>query len=205
MLNNDKSLISSILSKQDNKRKVSEQDVFDLWCPIFKHLISINSFIRLKKGETVNPSSTEQKKLLYPGEQSVIGFKIDFRILYDYYGNEIDLAAGEVAINSLDEDKVVHDETKLLREAKDITDRHICSHLNKNYGWSVQICGLEGSIQTVHLDRIGFYVSVPQFEFVFPKDMFELSKFNDTLLALDSLIVGLSVQLRRQSTFTNFF
>jgi hypothetical protein len=44
----------------------------------------MNGCIQLKKGETVTPSSTEQKWPLYRGERSAIGFRVDFMILYDY-------------------------------------------------------------------------------------------------------------------------
>lgn len=37
---------------------------------------------------------------------------------------------------------------------------------------------------------IGFYVSVQKLGLVFPKDMFELSKFNGTLFAINTLVVG---------------
>lgn len=48
-------------------------------------LLAMNGCIQLKKGETVIPSSTEQKKPLYRGERSTIGFKVDLMILYDYW------------------------------------------------------------------------------------------------------------------------
>lgn len=79
----------------------------------------------MEKGETVNPSSTQKKKAQYPDENSIIFFKIDFRFLGYYCEEEIDLVAGEIAINSEDEEKIIHDYDKGLREAKDIVDHHV--------------------------------------------------------------------------------
>lgn len=64
---------------------VSEQDIFDVYYPLFKHFISMNSCIQLKKGGIVIPSSTKQKRLLYRSERLVIGFRVDFVILHDYW------------------------------------------------------------------------------------------------------------------------
>jgi hypothetical protein len=78
----------------------------------------------LKKDETANPISTQKKKAQYPNNILIIGFKINFRFLGYYCEQEIDLMAGEIAINS-DEDKIIYDYGKWLREAKDIVDHHV--------------------------------------------------------------------------------
>ena len=169
---------------------ISEHDVLDLWSPIFKLLIGINNAVRLKKGETVNPVSTEQKKLLYPNESNVKGFKIDFRILSDVEGDEFDFAAGEVAIDCSSDEKVIHDEVKLLRESKDIADRLADCGSAQQYGWSIQICGLEGSCSTTHLHTNGLYVAVHQHNLVFPKNLNSAYRFIDTLHAISHVIVS---------------
>ncbi|KAI9273473.1 hypothetical protein EDC94DRAFT_655378 [Helicostylum pulchrum] len=86
-----------------------------------------------------------------------------------------------------------HDESKLLREAKDITDQHIDS-LNENYGWSIQINGLERSVSTLYLDRAGIYVAIPRFTLRLPKDIKKLSAFIDTLFSFCSVISDLEQQ-----------
>lgn len=138
----------------------------------------------------MHSASTQQGRLFYSNDHSIIDFKVDFRLLLDDNNNEIDLASGEVAISSFDEDKVVHGESKLLREAKNITDRHISSYLNDNFGWSIQISGYEASIQTTHLDRTDLHVSVPQLEIAFPKETLDLYRFADTMASLNNMMVN---------------
>ncbi|CAO3657259.1 unnamed protein product [Mucor hiemalis] len=76
--------------------------------------------IRMKQGETVNSYTSKRKQAAYPNYEKVNGFIIDLRLLLDYEKYEIDLCAGEVAINSNDADKLIHDRSKCLREAKEI-------------------------------------------------------------------------------------
>ncbi|KAF7730049.1 hypothetical protein EC973_002994 [Apophysomyces ossiformis] len=201
ILNNERPLIDAILGK--TTIQISELDVFDIWSPIFKDLININGLLRFKKGETVNGYSTNNKRQQYPETNGIMGFRIDFRILYDRNGTEMDLAAGELAINSRCENKVIHDQSKLLREAKDITDSHHSSYLNNNFGWAIQIAGLEGSCSTVNLDRNGLYVGTPQLEIEFPKDERELHKLDNTLTVLHTLIMDLEKQARRMMCQSN--
>ncbi|KAI9347095.1 hypothetical protein BD770DRAFT_302360, partial [Pilaira anomala] len=61
-------------------------------------------------------SSKKEKKILYPNTKYIHGFKIDIRLVVD-----IDLVTGECA-KSHNDSKTIHDEDKLLREAKDALD-----------------------------------------------------------------------------------
>jgi hypothetical protein len=180
---------------------VSEQDVNDIWMPVFKEMAAVNGMLRVKKGETINPSSTLNKKAQYHKDSSVIRFKIDFRLICyhcSYFNTpvnarcdkEVDLAAGEIAINSDDQDKIIHDQSKGLREAKDIVDSHICHCFGDHSGWFVMLSGLCGTIATVNLDREGLYVAVNQYDLHFPRNISELSQFTNTLQAIHTLFVS---------------
>lgn len=115
-------MINSIDSSQG---LISEQDLCTLWFPIIKKIASLKKVIRMKQGETVNQYTTRSKQDQYPGEDKIIGYKIDVRLLLDYEENGIDLYVGEVALNANDDCKLLHDRRKCLREAKEIIDQHI--------------------------------------------------------------------------------
>lgn len=72
----------------------------------------------MKQGDTINLFTTKRKQVQYFDHEKVKGFKIDVRLLLDYGRNEIDLCAGEVAINTYDVDKLMHDRSKCIRESK---------------------------------------------------------------------------------------
>jgi hypothetical protein len=48
--------------------------------------------------------------------------KMDFRFIVDVDGKEIDVGAGEAASEVCSEEKIIHDEGKLVREGKDVLD-----------------------------------------------------------------------------------
>lgn len=48
--------------------------------------------------------------------------KIDFRFVVDVNEREIDVGAGEAASEVCTEEKIIHDEGKLVREGKDVVD-----------------------------------------------------------------------------------
>lgn len=59
-------------------------------------------------------------------------FETDIRLLLDYDKYEFDLCVGEVAINSNDTDKLIHNRNKCLREAKEIVDHHLETGMKEN-------------------------------------------------------------------------
>jgi hypothetical protein len=63
-------------------------------------------------------------------------------------------------------------EAKIALDFIHILTGHKCN--DSLYSWAVQISGLQCKLSTMHLARNGLYVSVPQFEFSFPKDISEL-------------------------------
>ncbi|GAA5807020.1 hypothetical protein MFLAVUS_000369 [Mucor flavus] len=186
VLGEEKHLISDIVT---NKKSISEQDVYSIWFPIIKKLVCIGKIIRMKQGETVNSYTSKRKQAAYPNYENVSGFKIDIRLLLDYEKYEIDLCAGDVAINSNDADKLIHDRSKCLREAKEIVDHHLEAGTKGNVvGWILQIAGLEACLMSVHLYREGLYVAITQKKLRFPQTVDELSGFMETLEGLENLI-----------------
>ncbi|RCH84365.1 hypothetical protein CU098_006202, partial [Rhizopus stolonifer] len=186
VLHQDTDLINGII---ENNGSISEQDVYALWFPIIKKIISMKKIIRMKQGETTNLYTTKRKQAQYFDHEKVKGFKIDARLLVDYGRNEIDLCAGEVAVNTHDADKLIHDRSKFIREAKEICDRHMEAGLGRDsVGWGIQICGLEARLVSVHLFREGLFVAVCQNRFRFPQNIKELPEFIDTLKGLVYLI-----------------
>lgn len=144
----------------------------------------------MKQGETINLFTTKRKQAQYFDHEKVKGFKIDVRLLLDYDQNEIDLCAGEVAINTCDADKLIHDRSKCIRESKEICDHHIEAGLGRDsVGWGIQISGLEARLLSIHLFREGLFVAVCQDMFRFPQNIKELPEFIHTLKGLEYLVV----------------
>jgi hypothetical protein len=145
----------------------------------------------MKQGETINAYTTKKKKKIrYHDHDKIKGFKIDVRLLLDYHKQEIDLCAGVVAINAFDNDKVMYDRSKVIREAKEICDHHIEVGLRSgSVGWGIQVCGLEMRIVSVSMSRDDLYVAVCQGMLYFPQNIHELQNFIDTLKGLVFLIV----------------
>lgn len=88
----------------------------------------------IKSGESVNPSSTDNKNEQYSQSSYIKLLKIDFRLLVDLSnGEEVDIAAGECALFA-DDDKAIEDEGKLTRESKDDLDKivKIVNNLGNN-------------------------------------------------------------------------
>lgn len=79
--------------------------------------------------------------------KNIKAFKIDLRFLYDLKGNEYDVGTGEVAREAIDEAKVLHDKSKLLREGQDVLDGVLNTVIPKDdaknaIGHAIQIKGL---------------------------------------------------------------
>lgn len=71
--------------------------------------------------------------------EHVISIKIDIRFLVDYNNKEYDVACGEVAKHD-GEKKMIDDEGKLCREAKDIVDsllKKLPFEMSKKLYWLV--------------------------------------------------------------------
>ncbi|KAI9274150.1 hypothetical protein EDC94DRAFT_690110 [Helicostylum pulchrum] len=113
----------------------------------------------------------------------------DVWLLLDYEGKEIDLCSGEVAIDANDADKLTHDRSKYIREAKEILDHHVEAGMGENaIGWIIQFAGLEARLMSVHLFKEGLYVAISQKEMTFPQSLGELKDFTDTLNSLEYLV-----------------
>ncbi|KAI9274097.1 hypothetical protein EDC94DRAFT_644372 [Helicostylum pulchrum] len=182
----DSGIIDSIIN---GRLAVSEQDVYDIWFPIIKKLVLIRKITRMKKGETTSSFTSKRKQFRYSDQVRVKGFKIDVRLLLDYERKEIDLCSGEVAIDANDADKVTHDISKCIREAKEILDHHVEAGMGENaIGWTIQFAGLEARLMLVHLFKEGLYVAISQKEMTFPQSLGELKDFTDTLNSLEYLV-----------------
>ncbi|GAA5805160.1 hypothetical protein HPULCUR_010673 [Helicostylum pulchrum] len=159
----DSGIIDSVIN---GRLSVSEQDVYDIWFPIIKKL-----------------------QFRYSDQVRVKGFKIDVRLLLDYERKEIDLCSGEVAIDANDADKLTHDRSKYIREAKEILDHHVEAGMGENaIGWIIQFAGLEARLMSVRLFKEGLYVAISQKEMTFPQSLGELNDFTDTLNSLEYLV-----------------
>ncbi|KAI9494133.1 hypothetical protein BDB00DRAFT_742631, partial [Zychaea mexicana] len=66
-------------------------------------------------------TSTLNKEELYLDQKNIIGFKVDCRLLVDVTNEEHDMITIEVAKDDEDE-KIINDMGKLIREGKDILD-----------------------------------------------------------------------------------
>lgn len=162
-------MINSII---ENNGSISEQDVYVLWLLIIKTIVSTKKIIRMKQGETINLFTIKHKQAQYFDHEKVKGFKIDVRLMRDYDWNEIDLCAGEVAINTYNPDKLFHNRSKYcIWESKGICDCHIKAGLGRNsVGWRIQISGLEARLMSIHLFWEGLFVVVhAKTGFDFPK------------------------------------
>ncbi|KAL9551360.1 hypothetical protein MBANPS3_004292 [Mucor bainieri] len=86
------------------------------------------------------------------------------------------------------EDKLHHDETKLLKEGKDVVDGVINRlhevDLERVQGRIMQIAGLYGEISCVTLSAPGLYVARPVHKVKMPSDLCLLSPLVNTLLDL---------------------
>jgi hypothetical protein len=174
----------------NNESKVSERDyLYQLWLPIFRNLFNINnSTVRIKTGETVLEGSSEAKAALYDDQSHVIGFKIDLRVLVDIGKEELDLVCGEGCLQSAEDNKIISDRSKLLREGKEIemgiseildsSDRDL-----KSQAWCLQYIGKTCHFSTVHVTKHGYHVNIPQFSLSFPYSFFN----SGDLKALDNL------------------
>lgn len=112
-------------------------------------------------------------------------FKMDLRFLYDPNGRERDVGTGEVAREVIDEDKILHDKSKLLREGKDVLDRLLNTvfpetDAQNSLGIALQIKGLAAHVISINLTSTGLYVAKPIFSINFPRSLLELADFSES-------------------------
>lgn len=136
-------------------------------------------------GESVNSNSTGNKEEQYEPSKSVKGFKIDLRFIYDTEEDEYDAGAGEAAKMSNNDDKLLKDLGKVVRESKDVLDGLLNILMEDNIAkslstWFIQVCGLQGEIASVHLASNGLYVAIPQGEIKFPTSIATMNDFLET-------------------------
>ncbi|RCI05141.1 hypothetical protein CU098_004419, partial [Rhizopus stolonifer] len=191
----DESRLLSILfcSNSQELESVNENDIVTfIWAPIFNKILKLKQLIHLETGETITKYSSVSKQDLYR-KKNIAGFKFDFRALNVKNGFEVDFAACEVSKNAM-KSKLFHDNSKVVREAKNALDFiHILTGHKCNdslYSWVVQISDLQCKLSTMHLARNSLYVSVPQFEFSFPKDISELENFLDIYACINTFVVN---------------
>ncbi|KAG0183928.1 hypothetical protein DFQ28_000460 [Apophysomyces sp. BC1034] len=170
---------------------ISESDyLMKIWGPLFDAILSVNNnLVRLKSGECTNNRTALMKQELYHDDDHVVGFKVDFRFIFDAkcgHGVELDVGAGEAARNNNDTSKLYKDLGKLLREGKDVVDGLLVNTLDEETvcrtgAWIIQIVGLHAEISSLHLAHDGLYVCVPQGKLTFPSHASNLYDFIYTL------------------------
>ncbi|KAF1801622.1 hypothetical protein FB192DRAFT_1446424 [Mucor lusitanicus] len=174
----------SMLIKPPGK-KVTESDYLRcVWSPILEALFPPEkNLIRIKSGESINSASTNNKNEQYVAASSIKSLKIDFRLLVDVGNDEVDVGAGECALNDAD-DKAIEDEGKLTRETKDALDEMVKSvpdDLLDTTCWGLQFTGSHCSLATIHLDSQGLYVNMHRHSFNVPLSHSLLESFGDTI------------------------
>lgn len=142
----------------------------------------------------MNGLTSEQKQCLY-NDNSIFGFKIDFRFIFDVNDVEYDVGAGEAARGASECDKMHKDLGKLLREGKDIVD----GNLNNVFDPStvrmagapiIQISSLVAEFSTVHLADNGLYIALPQGKMSFPASPTNMKSFINDLEVMFKMVVS---------------
>lgn len=111
------------------------------------------------------------------GARKKIGDKVDFRVIMKRY--DVDLLNGEIASNATGA-KYFHDNRKILRETKNITDQFYRSQFLSNSKkmktkvQSIQIAGTEGEVAEVSLVDNGLYVNNRIGSLRLPSGIFDL-------------------------------
>jgi hypothetical protein len=159
-----------------------------LWYPLLELLFPPSENIRIVTVESRYPPSIKEKKVLYPNAKYIHGFKIDVRLVVEIgkkkkKKKEPDLDIGECAKRNSDS-KSIHDEDKLLREAKDVLDGIILNTHARNYrlmSYSIQITGTHCSLSNIELAKNDLYGSKHRHSFNFPSSISDLSELYTTL------------------------
>ncbi|OBZ81426.1 hypothetical protein A0J61_10526 [Choanephora cucurbitarum] len=167
---------------------ITESDIMGkIWIPLIKKVLFVRgNLVRTKVGETIPPHSQEEKMLQYDDAKNIKAFKVDIRFIFDLEGKEYDVGAGEVARETADKAKILHDKSKLLREGKDVLDGILKAvivegNAQKAVGHAIQIKGLCAQVISVYLTNTGLYVAIPVFKIYFPISLLHLNDFADGL------------------------
>ncbi|KAL9541889.1 hypothetical protein MBANPS3_008874 [Mucor bainieri] len=125
------------------------------------------NLIRIKSGESINSASNNNKNEQYVTASSIKSLKIDFRLLVDIGKDEIDVGAGECALNDAN-DKAIEDEGKLMRETKDALDKFVKSvpeDLSDTTCWGLQLAGSHCTLTTIIYHHEKNIISVFEHDF----------------------------------------
>lgn len=169
---------------------ITESDIVSkIWMPLINKVLFVrDNLVRTKVGETISQHSQEEKMLQYDekNKKNIKAFKVDIRFIFDLDGKEHDVGAGEVARETADKSKILHDKSKLLREGKDVLDGILKtviveSSAQKAVGHAIQIKGLCAQVISIYLTNTGLYVAIPVFKIYFPICLRDLSDFIDGL------------------------
>jgi hypothetical protein len=155
---------------QNPTKNVTELDYYcTIWSLIFLLLSPSSNHARAKVGESINSSSTTNKKEIYRESTHVKAFKIDFRFLADMGHEEFGIGVGERARSSSD-NKAVIDEGKLTREAKDAVDKmpKVISEKVNTKVWAIQTSSSSCSISMLDIFDVGLYVANCKYSFDIP-------------------------------------
>ncbi|KAG1081749.1 hypothetical protein G6F42_022839 [Rhizopus arrhizus] len=110
---------------------------------------------------------------------------------------EIDVGAGECALNDYD-DKAITDEGKLARETKDALDeiiKLVPEDLNDTTCWGMQIAGSHCTMTSIHLDSQGIYVNMHRHSFNIPSSHYLLENFGPAGALLLSCLSALAISV----------
>ncbi|OBZ87050.1 hypothetical protein A0J61_04912 [Choanephora cucurbitarum] len=158
------------LLSQPSAKNVTELDYYcTIWSPIFLTLFANSDHVHVKAGESINASSTKNKKEVYSSSH-IKAFKIDVRFVVDMNSTEYDAAVGECA-KSAEDNKAIKDEGKLTREAKDALDmvlNRVDQDVSTNI-WIIQTCGASCSMSILNLFDNGLYIVNHKHSFSIPK------------------------------------
>lgn len=142
-------------------------------------------------------------------QSNVKSFKIDIRFIYDYNDIEYDVGAAEFGKEDADEDKILHDNSKLIREAKDVLDYMLNTIMTDNNaqklaGYSLQLKGLSGQFTSTHLTPTGLYVTVPLFKLHVPTSFANLEDFANSIANFFNMISCLESNARMLQSSLQF-
>ncbi|KAI8356502.1 hypothetical protein B0O80DRAFT_447579 [Mortierella sp. GBAus27b] len=163
-----------------------------IWQPLLARLFygrQKETSIRVKIGESTSAPANTEKRTFYD-DDTTVAFKIDARVLLDDdQGNEIDLAAVEVA-KAYQKQKIFSDGTKVIRKAKTIVDQLAkifgddVNFTRNTIGFGMQVSCLTAIIFSVHLVAPRLYVAWPEYTIALPSSEGTLELFGDAIRAL---------------------
>lgn len=178
-----------LLENISNTKLITEGDILSkIWAPLLKKLFAVGGgLVRIKLEESISQYSQSEKQLQYVEVKNIKAFKIDIRFLYDFNGNEYDVGAGEVSREVIDEAKVLHDKSMLLREGKDVLDGLLNTVIPEDdaknaIGLTIQIKGLCAPVISVFLTSTGIYVAKPMLKIDFPSSLLGVHDFHKSMI-----------------------